>query len=241
MNKPEPGDAHKKLSALIGDWSGGETLHPSPWDAGGTAAASVTNSWVLDGLAVVQQYEQRRDGQVTFRGHGVFWYDPSSQEYVMHWWDSMNGTAGEYRGDFDGDVLVLGAPMPQGGHSRTSWRLTGPDAHDFLMEVSPDGETWQPAMEGRYRKTAPARKAAGKRRVPARAKTVAKKTARPEAKAARNAATRAVTRKTAKKGTTAAKKAAKKAPKTAAKKAANTRGKKTPTKTAKPAGASRRR
>lgn len=75
--------------------------------------------------------------------------------YVMHWWESMSGTGGEYRGRFDGDTLMLGAPMPQGGQSRASWTLTAPDAHVFLMEVSPDGETWHPAMEGRYRKSAP--------------------------------------------------------------------------------------
>ncbi|MDH4064340.1 MAG: DUF1579 domain-containing protein, partial [Acidobacteriota bacterium] len=131
-------------------------LHPSPWDpAGGSATATVTNRAVLDGFVVVQEYEQRRGGQVTFRGHGVIWFDPARAEYVMHWWDSMAGIGGEYRGHFEGDTLRLGAPMPQGGHSRTSWTLTGPDAHVFLMEVSPDGETWHPAMEGQYRKAAP--------------------------------------------------------------------------------------
>jgi len=166
MDMPKPGDPHKKLSALVGEWTGDEKLHPSPWDpSGGGARAQVTNRWIADGFAVLQEYEQSRDGQVTFRGHGVFWFDPRTEEYVMHWWDSMGGTAGEYRGRFDGDRLVLGAAMPQGGHSRTSWLLTGPDAHDFLMEVSPDGEAWMPAMEGQYqrRTAAPARPRAAKK------------------------------------------------------------------------------
>jgi Protein of unknown function (DUF1579) len=173
MEMPRPGDAHKKLAALVGEWAGEETLHPSPWDPdGGGAQAQVTNRWVADGFAVVQEYEQRRSGRVTFRGHGVFWFDPVRGEYVMHWWDSMGGTAGEYRGRFDGDVLMLSAPMPQGGHSRTSWRLTGPDAHTFLMEVSPDGQVWQPAMEGRYRKgTRRASSKAAKRAKPVAAKS----------------------------------------------------------------------
>ena len=183
MEMPKPGDAHKKLSALVGEWSGGEKLHPSPWDpAGGTARATVSNRWIVDGFAVMQTYEQRRDGKVTFRGHGVFWFDPLKQEYVMHWWDSMAGIGGEYRGQFNGDVLTLGAPMPQGGQSRTSWTLTGRDGHTFLMEVSPDGERWHPAMEGRYRK--PAKKSAKKT-----AKKTAGKTARkPVGKTAKKAA-----------------------------------------------------
>jgi hypothetical protein len=197
MEMPKPGDAHEKLGALVGEWAGDETLHPSPWDpVGGGAQAQVTNRWVADGFAVVQEYEQRRNGRVTFRGHGVFWFDPGRGEYVMHWWDSMGGTAGEYRGRFDGDVLMLSAPMPQGGHSRTSWTLTGPDAHTFLMEVSPDGEVWQPAMEGRYRRGARrASTQAARRAGPAAAKPrPARKSAR-AAKPARSAKKAAASRK----------------------------------------------
>jgi hypothetical protein len=196
MEMPKPGDAHKKLAALVGEWAGDETLHPSPWDpAGGGAQALVTNRWVADGFAVVQDYEQRRNGRVTFRGHGVFWFDPTSAEYVMHWWDSIGGTAGEFRGRFYGDVLTLSAPMPQGGHSRTSWTLTGPDTHTFLMEVSPDGQVWQPAMEGRYRKGA-APRASGKASKRARPAAAKARSARRAARAAKPAPRRS-TRKAA--------------------------------------------
>lgn len=189
MDMPKPGAAHQKLSALVGEWAGDETLHPSPWDpAGGPAEARVTNRWTADGFAVVQEYEQSRNGEVTFRGLGVFSYDPSRDEYVMHWWDSMGSPVNQYRGRLEGNRLTLGAPMPQGGHSRTSWVLTGPDAHDFLMEVSPDGETWHPAMEGRYRrhaaKAARAAKKHAKKKTAARAGRAAAPApaARPKAK-----------------------------------------------------------
>lgn len=44
MDMPKPGDPHQKLAALVGGWSGGETLHPSPSDpAGGTARAQVSD------------------------------------------------------------------------------------------------------------------------------------------------------------------------------------------------------
>jgi hypothetical protein len=151
MEMPKPGDAHKKLSDLVGEWHGAETLHPSPWDVGGAATGRTVNRWILDGFAIHQEYEQVRDGKVTFRGHGVIWYDASRGDYVMHWWDSMGGTVNEYRGRLEGNRLELSAPMPQGGVSRTSW-LLAPDAHDFLMEISPDGSDWQPAMAGRYTK-----------------------------------------------------------------------------------------
>ncbi|MGH9383201.1 MAG: DUF1579 family protein [Vicinamibacterales bacterium] len=126
--------------------------------AGGKAMAKVVNRWILDGFAVVQEYEQRRDGQVNFRGHGVIWFDPAKQEYVMNWWDSMGGSGGAYRGAFDGNVLRLASPMPQGGHSQTTWAF-GDGGYSFNMEISGDGQTWQPAMAGSYTRAA-AKKAA---------------------------------------------------------------------------------
>jgi hypothetical protein len=210
MEMPRPGDQHKRLAALVGEWTGKETLHPSPWDpAGGGAQAQVTNRWVADGFALVQEYEQRRNGKVTFRGHGVFWFDPARDEYVMHWWDSMGGTAGEYRGRFEGDVLALRCPMPQGGHSRTSWTMAGDEGHTFLMEVSPDGESWQPAMEGRYRKTARRKAKKTARKAKPAARTAAKaKSARKAGATRKSAAARRTTRAAAgRRGRKAARKA----------------------------------
>jgi hypothetical protein len=175
MEMPKPGDAHKKLGAFVGEWAGPETMYPAPWDpVGGKATAKVVNRWILDGFAVVQEYEQRRDGKVNFRGHGVIWFDPAKQEYVMNWWDSMGGNGGQYRGTFNGTVLSLASPMPKGGHSRTSWTFGEADGYSFNMEISHDGQTWQPAMAGNYKKTA-AKRAAAKKVAPKRAaKVVAK-------------------------------------------------------------------
>jgi hypothetical protein len=160
MEMPKPSDAHKKLGAFIGEWSGPETMYPAPWDpVGGKAMAKVVNRWILDGFAVVQEYEQRRDGKVNFRGHGVIWFDPSKQEYVMNWWDSMGGSGGQYRGVFNGTTLNLAAPMPQGGQSRTSWDFSTPGAYSFNMEISGDGQTWKPAMAGSYKKAAAKKRA----------------------------------------------------------------------------------
>jgi hypothetical protein len=112
----------------------------------------------------------------------------------MTWWDSMSGRPGEYRGQFNGNVLELASPMPQGGQSRTKFDLSRPGSYGFLMEISPDGNQWQAAMEGRYSKanasdagmrTKPAAKrlAKAKKRVPG--KTAAKPKRRADAKRGR--------------------------------------------------------
>jgi len=168
MDMPKPGDPHKRLEALVGEWSGPETVHPAPWDpTGGDALGEVVNSWILDGFAVMQQYAQIRNGTRNFSGHGVFWYDPAADEYGMTWWDSLGGSASHFRGSFEGDRLVLVSDMPQGGFCRSVFDIGTPGRYSFLMEVSPDGEHWAPAMEGTYEKRVGSRKSAagnGKRR-----------------------------------------------------------------------------
>jgi hypothetical protein len=125
-------------------------MHPSPWDpTGGVAIGRVRNVSALDGFVVVQDYEQERDGQVTFRGHGVFWWDSTAQTYVLHWFDSMGQPPNEFRGAFEGDVLTLVSHTSL-GQARATWDYSQPGRCVHLFEVSGDGVQWQPFMEGSY-------------------------------------------------------------------------------------------
>jgi hypothetical protein len=197
MEMPKPGESHKQMAAFIGEWSGPETMHPSPWmPGGGTRHARVSNRWIVDGFAVAQEYEQLDGDAVTFRGHGVLWFDPSRQDYVMHWWDSMGGSVNEFRGSFQGGAFTLGSAMPQGGFSRAVWRFGPEGTYAFSMDVSMDGQNWKPSIEGSYtrrtttqapgsrvarRAAKPAKKAAAK---PAKKSSMAKKAkAKPPKKA----------------------------------------------------------
>ena len=151
MEMPKPGDAHARLHTFAGQWGGEERVHPAPWDPeGGSATAFIHNRVVLDGFAVVQEYEQYRDGKPTFSGHGLFWWDEDAHQYVMTWFDSTVGTPSDFRGGFDGDVLRLVNERPQGGFARCTFDYGMPGEYVFMMEVSQDGEMWAPAMEGAY-------------------------------------------------------------------------------------------
>jgi hypothetical protein len=153
MEMPRPGEAHARLRKLVGRWQGRETLYPAPWDpTGGTATAVVDNRVVLDGFAVVQEYQQSRGSGPNFAGHAVLWWDPAAEQHVMTWFDAMSGTPTEYRGGFDGDVLTLTSAVTPGGFSRCTFDCRTPDRYEFILEVSEDGETWTPAMEGAYRR-----------------------------------------------------------------------------------------
>jgi hypothetical protein len=152
MEMPKPNEAHRRMEKLVGSWSGEEHMHPSPWDpAGGAARARVTNHTALDGFAVIQDYEQERGGGVSFRGHGVFRWDAPAGEYVFHWFDSSGMQPTEFRGGFDGDVLTVTHGNEQ-GHARAIFDLRPEGRYLYRMEVSGDGQSWLPFMEGDYRR-----------------------------------------------------------------------------------------
>lgn len=141
MEMPRPNEHHHRLEQLAGRWTGQETMHPSPWDPnGGTATGRNTMRMALDGFALITDYEQERDGAITFRGHGVMTYDTKSQHYVLYWLDSMGSPLETFTGNFEGDVLTVshGGPM----HARLTYDLTQPGILRSSMEMSQDGDRW---------------------------------------------------------------------------------------------------
>lgn len=152
MDMPKPGAAHEKLEKLAGPWSGTETMYPSPWDPKGGEAQGVTRGRVaLGGFAVVTDYEQRRDGKVTFEGHGVYVWDGEAKEVVLHWFDSMSGGREEFRGSWDGDRIALTSKNAM-GFARMSYDFTEPGKLSSAMDMSEDGQSWSRLFDGSYTK-----------------------------------------------------------------------------------------
>jgi hypothetical protein len=150
MEMPRPTEAHRRLERIVGRWQGEERMLPSPWDPeGGSAIGRVRNDAALDGFAVVQDYEQERDGVVTFRGHGVFRWDASASEYALDWYDSLGFDPNHFRGTFDGDVLALVSRGAQ-GLTRAIFDFGQPGRYSYTMDVSGDGTQWTPMMHGVY-------------------------------------------------------------------------------------------
>ena len=155
---PKPTEHHEKLRALTGSWSGEETMFPSAWDPQGkTAVGRLESRLDLDGLFVVTDYEQERDGRITYRGHGVYGWDAGERCYTMYWFDTMTpgGFVQPARGRFDGSQLVFessGPPGQGGGRSRYVYDFESDGRTTFRIESSRDGTTWTPMMEGRYRR-----------------------------------------------------------------------------------------
>ena len=149
MNMPTPGPEHEKLVQLAGDWTGDETIYPSPWSPEEQQRVGHIRAHVLDGFFVVSDYEQKAGDEVTFRGHGVYSWDPEEEQYVMYWFDSMGGAGGVARGFLEGNQLTFQNTWPMGHHR---YRYTFEQGETvFEMAMSQDGESWQTMMVGHYR------------------------------------------------------------------------------------------
>lgn len=129
---PRPGPAHERLLRLVGEWSGPETIAPSPWAPAGEAVAQSSYRASLDGLALVQDYEQRKGDQSGFKGHGVMMIEPGSDTVLWWWFDSAGFPPEPARGRWDGDVLHLHKRTAR-GEARYRYELSG-DRLRFVIE-----------------------------------------------------------------------------------------------------------
>ena len=152
MEMPKPTADHRKLEKFAGIWKGTETMHPSPWDPKGGEAQGITRARVaLDGFAVIGDYEQTRQGKVTYQGHSIYTWDAKAKQVVLHWFDSMGQPVDEFRGAWDGDRIVLQSKNPM-GQWRMSYDLSKPGVMTSKMETSADGKAWSAMFDGKYKR-----------------------------------------------------------------------------------------
>jgi hypothetical protein len=152
MDLPKPGPGHSKMQKLEGHWEGEEAMHASQWDPrGGIATGRSRFSLALNGFALINDYEQERDGVVTFKGHSVMTFDPKKGLYSLCWFDCMGSPPEFFVGCFDDDVLTLSHGGP-GMHARITYDLSDPQVMLSKMEMSQDGVRWNTMFEGRYRR-----------------------------------------------------------------------------------------
>lgn len=149
MEMPKPTEHHRKLTKLVGQWQGEEKMYPSEWDPKGGVATGRQHARVsLDGFAVLADYEQERDGRITYMGHAVWTYDPKENCYLLHWFDSMGSPPEVFKGSFQGEVLTVS----HGGrmHARMTYDFSHGSTLKSKMEMSPDGKNWSTFFDAEY-------------------------------------------------------------------------------------------
>ena len=147
---PQPGPAHERLLHFVGRWSGTEHMAPTQWGPGGTATGRTLCRRALDGLALIQEYEQEKDGQIVFRGHGVMLVEADTQNVLWWWFDSFGFPPGDpARGRWDGDVLLFEKATPM-GDARYRYEFAG-DRYRFTIENRFPGQAdYAEFMHGDY-------------------------------------------------------------------------------------------
>jgi len=153
MDMPKPGPEHAKLQRFVGSWIGDETLAASPWGPGGEATGRSHVRVALDGMSMLNDYEEEKDGKIVFRGHGVFGVDPQSGEALWWWFDSMGiPPLQPSRGKWDGDTLVF-TNTSERGTGRYTYRFDGRDRYHFRIENKFPGQAeFSEFMHGDYRR-----------------------------------------------------------------------------------------
>ncbi|MBA3832129.1 MAG: DUF1579 family protein [Chthoniobacterales bacterium] len=152
MEMPKASAGHRKFERLTGQWEGEETMYPSPWDPqGGTAVGRIRSRLALNGFALINDYEQERNGAVTFTGHGVFTFNPNDEVYTLTWFDCMGSPPEVFKGDFEGDLLRLAHGGP-GMHARLTYDLSAAGYLATSIEMSEDGAAWKRFFDARLRR-----------------------------------------------------------------------------------------
>ena len=150
---PRPGVEHERIGRLAGQWAGEEKMMASPQNPETFhTVARVNARMALGGFYLLVDYEQERDGQVIYRGHGVIGWDPKAGHYTQSWFDSMGGhSAVPATGPWEGDTLRLTHESRDHGCTRYLYVL-GDGGYRMRIETSPDGHAWSPFLDGRYHK-----------------------------------------------------------------------------------------
>ena len=88
MKAATPGDAHKKLGAMVGTFNTDVKMWMAPGTppTGGTGVAE--NSWALDGRFLEQRFTGTFMG-MPFHGIGYTGYDNIKKHYIGSWMDNM--------------------------------------------------------------------------------------------------------------------------------------------------------
>lgn len=181
MDMPQLTDAHQRLRKLVGRFQGKENIYPSAWSPqAGTASASMDGRLITGGFAAVHDYEQKKNGKVSYSGHGVFRYDAPAGQYELHWFDSMGMAVNVFRGNFEGDKLVL-TTHDANGYMRCIYD-TGAKGLGLRMETSQDGLNWQPFQSGDYLPAGKVPKQAKAKKKPAKKAVKAKSKKKPARK-----------------------------------------------------------
>ena len=151
---PAPAPELKKLNFLVGDWTATGTANPGPGMPGGKFSSSSHFEWMEGNYFLVSHGDFDLPGMGRGKEIAVFGYDPDRKAYTYNAFNSM-GQAESATGKIDGDTWTWLSEEHFGGMSmkgRFTMKVLSPTSYTMKFELSPDGTSWNPGMEGKATK-----------------------------------------------------------------------------------------
>ena len=150
MKAATPGDAHKKLGAMVGTFNTDVKMWMAPGTppTGGTGVAE--NSWALDGRFLEQRFTGTFMG-MPFHGIGYTGYDNIKKHYIGSWMDNMTTSMMVSTGtpDATGKSITFTSTMDDpmtGKSSEVKETVTVVDNDHHTLEMwgaGPDGKMFK--------------------------------------------------------------------------------------------------
>jgi hypothetical protein len=157
MKAGTPGDAHKQLAEMAGDWVVTGKSFMGPGKPAMDFSGSAKNTMLFDGRYQMQEYECSFMG-MPFKGLGISGYDNMTKEYVSIWIDSMSTAVMVSRGkaDASGRPVYVGEFVDGMGRTqvmRMTEKLVDKDTYVFeAVNKSPKYPEEFKCMEMTYKR-----------------------------------------------------------------------------------------
>ena len=148
MKAATPGDAHKKLGAMVGTFNADVKMFMQPGAPPAVGGGVSENPWALDGRWVEQQFSGTFMN-MPFHGIGYTGYDNIKKKYVGTWMDTATTAMMVSTGDASGNSFTFNSTMDDpmtGKASPVKEKLTVLDDDHHTLEMwgaGPDGKMFK--------------------------------------------------------------------------------------------------
>ena len=158
MEAATPGESHKRLEALVGNWTTSSKMWMDPTKAPEVSKGSAKHQLILGKRFLKEEYKGTFAGK-PFTGNGLLGYDNVKGKYISLWYDSMSTGVMSGEGDYKAASNEIemsnrySCPMTGGEvQSRTVTRFVNKNEFVFEMySTGPDGKEVK-AMEIVYKR-----------------------------------------------------------------------------------------
>jgi Protein of unknown function (DUF1579) len=146
----KPGPEHQRLAVFVGNWTFAGEMKPGPMGPGGKMTGTDRIQWMPGNFVIERRFEGKGPmGQAS--GLEVMTYDSAKKAYTYNIFDNM-GNLGAGTMTVSGDTWTFNGTASMGGKTmQERCNLVvgaGSASLKIACEMSGDGKTWSPMIEG---------------------------------------------------------------------------------------------